>query len=88
MCFSAANKEREAPELPELHLSSSGCKLLWGMQPLPSPSENQAPRNSGPQNWNINSLTLIALHGVTMWNTDNSNKKIKITKPQQQGNIQ
>ena len=75
MCFSAANKEREAPELPELRLSSSGRKVLWGMQPLPSPSENQAPRNSGLMNQNINSLTPSALHDVMIQNTNNKNHK-------------
>ena len=28
-----------------------------------------------PWNWSINSLTLSALHDVTMWNTDNKNHR-------------
>ena len=51
----------------ELHLSSSGCKLLWGMQHRRP--EKEAPRNSGPQIRNIDCSTPSALHDLILWNT-------------------
>ena len=62
----------------ELHLPSLERKAISGKQPHPSPSESKAPRNGGPRNRSINSLTPSALHYVMLWNTDNKNHKTTI----------
>ena len=67
----------------ELHLSSCGREVLWGMPPHPSPPRTKMPDKGSPQNQNIKPLTPIVLHDVLMWNTDNKNHTIT-TMPKEQ----
>jgi len=59
---------RSSTSLP---LGVKSSREFSPLHPTPSPSKNQAPRNSGLMNQNINSLTPSALHDVMIQNTNN-----------------